>query len=85
MDLILVRQTIYAEGFECTVTELIPTYPRFPKCPAPFVRVIALPGTHEKASGGGRALRDRITAIAGEPSRTRPGAASARGDGLQRG
>lgn len=44
-DLILVRQTIYVEGIECTVTELVPMYPKLTPCPAPFVRIIALPGS----------------------------------------
>lgn len=44
MDPALVRQKLYVEGFECTVTEMLPGYPRLRKCPAPFVRVIALPG-----------------------------------------
>lgn len=45
-DLILLRQTIYVEGIECTVTELVPMYPKLQKCPAPFVKIIALPGTN---------------------------------------
>lgn len=43
-DLILVRQTIFVEDFECTVTELVPMYPKLTPCPAPFVKIIARPG-----------------------------------------
>ena len=43
-DLILVRKTLYVEGIECTVTELVPMYPKLTPCPAPFVKIIALPG-----------------------------------------
>jgi hypothetical protein len=47
-DLILLRQTIYVEGIECTVTELVPMYPKLTPCPAPFVKIIALPGISER-------------------------------------
>jgi hypothetical protein len=44
-ELILVRQTIYVEGIECTVTELVPMYPRLKKYHGPFAKIIALPGS----------------------------------------
>lgn len=78
MDLILVRQTIYVEGFECTVTEMIPMYPKLPTCPAPIVRIIARGGTQKKESAA------KIMDSADAQSRTQSGDASALGDGSGR-
>ena len=62
MGLILIRQTIYVEGIECTVTELVPMYPKLQKCPAPFVKIIALPGQN------GSQKEASTKATAGRPS-----------------
>jgi hypothetical protein len=73
-DLILVRQTLYVEGFECTVTEMIPMYPRLTKCPAPIVKIIALGGTQKKESAA------KIMDSAAAQSRTPSGDVSSRGN-----
>ena len=61
-DMILVRQTIYVEDFECTVTELVPMYPKLTPSPAPFVKIIALPGQN------GSQKEASTKATAGRPS-----------------
>lgn len=77
-DLILVRQTIYVEGIECTVTELVPMYPKLTPCPAPFVRIIALPGS----SGSLKEAPTKVTAEKTSP--TQPGAVDGAGRGSRR-
>ncbi|KAF5046497.1 hypothetical protein DSECCO2_470160 [anaerobic digester metagenome] len=44
MELVLVRQRMFVDGIECTVTELMPNYPLLTKFHGPFARIIALPG-----------------------------------------
>lgn len=44
MELVLVRQRMFVDGIECTVTELISTYPLLTKFHGPFARIIVLPG-----------------------------------------
>jgi hypothetical protein len=50
-DFIQIMQTTFVEGFECTISRLIPMYPKFQTCPAPIVKIIARGGSSEKASG----------------------------------
>jgi hypothetical protein len=80
-DLILVRQTIFVEDFECTVTELVPMYPKLTPCPAPFVKIIALPGT----SGSQKEASTKATAERPSCLRMETGSGAAIGAGNESG
>ena len=58
MELVLVRQRMFVDGIECTVTELMPTYPLLTTYRGPFARIIALPGQ----SGSSETSRTPATA-----------------------
>ena len=62
MDLVLVRQTIYVDGIECLITEMLPEYPPLTKYHGPFARIIALPGA------SGRTKMEMMPATAGRVS-----------------
>lgn len=62
MDLVLVRQTIYVDGIECLITEMLPEYPPLTKYHGPFARIIALPGA------SGRTRKETMPVTAERPS-----------------
>ena len=78
MDLVLVRQTIYVDGIECLITEMLPEYPPLTKYHGPFARISALPGS-DKKTGEAATL-----AIAGKTSPTQPGSVDGAGRGSRR-
>lgn len=75
-----VQQRMFVEGIECTITKMMPLYPRLMPSPVPFVRIIALPGSRVKEE------KAKITVSAGEhsvqnkiPHADGPGERSAKG------
>jgi len=77
MESVLVRHTLIVEGFECTVTELMPTYPLLTKFHGPFARIIALP----VQSGSSETSRTPATAPGSFGLRTKTGSGAAGGNG----
>lgn len=78
MDLALVRQTIYVDGIEFLITEMLPEYLPLTKSHGPFARIIALPGA------SGRTREAATKAIAAKTSPTQPGAVDGTGRGSRR-
>jgi hypothetical protein len=77
MENVLVRHTLIVEGFECTVTKLMPTYPLLTKSRGPFAKIIALPGQSESSEAG----RTPATAPASCGRQTKMGSDVAGGNG----
>jgi len=80
MELVRVRQRMFVDGIECTVTEMVPMYPLLTTYRGPFARIIALPGQ----SGSSETDRTQATALAscGHQTRMESGAVTGNGRGL---